>query len=74
MTDDKKFVIAGALLQLLLLGVLITIEHPHLTMGAWLCFALLLVAEFVIYREVRNSREPAARRPPLNAEVKPKRP
>ncbi len=63
-TDDKKFLIGGALLQIILLGVLVAILHPHVTMASLLCLLLLLAAEVVIYREVRGMKEPAqAQRP-----------
>ena len=59
MINNNKFLIAGALLQILLLGVLIAIAHPHLTTESMLGVLLLLAAEFVVYREVRAMKEPA---------------
>ena len=71
--DDKKFLIAGALLQVLLLGVLVTVLHPHLTRESVICVLLLLAAEFVIYREVRGMKEPVAQ-PRTVGDLKRKRP
>jgi hypothetical protein len=59
MINENKFLITAALLQVILLGVLVTIEHPHLTMQSLIGAALLLAAEFVVYREVRNMKESA---------------
>ena len=57
MTENKKILIGGALLQILLLGVLVTMLHTHLTMESLLGVLLLLGAEFVVYREVQDLKE-----------------
>lgn len=62
MINNNKFLIAGALLQILLLGVLIAMAHPRLTMESMAGVLLLLGAEFVVYREVRAIKDPAPRR------------
>jgi hypothetical protein len=65
MTDDKKFLIAAALLQIFLLGVLVTTLHTHLTLESLVGALLLLGAEFVVYREIRGMREPVPQKQPL---------
>jgi hypothetical protein len=57
MTDENRIVIAGTMIQILLVGIITAVVHPHLTRGALACVLLLLAAEVFIFREVWELRQ-----------------